>query len=91
MLALLALALMGVTFFFTIQCTGIQLAGASIAAILVCLMSPILITVFSDRLFGERLTKRQLIEIVTAITGTLLVVSTDLLNLEANLSSLVGT
>jgi drug/metabolite transporter (DMT)-like permease len=90
-LTLLALALMGVTFFFTIQYTGIQLAGASIAAILVCLLSPILITVFSDRLFGERLTKRQLIGIVIAIAGTLLVVSTDLLNLEANLSSLVGT
>ena len=89
--ALLALALLGVTFFFTIQYTGIQLAGASIAAILVCLLSPILITVFSGRLFGERLTKRQLIGIATAIGGTLLVVSTDLLNLEGSLESLVGT
>jgi len=91
MLTLLALALMGVTFFFTIQYTGIQLAGASIAAILVCLLSPILITVFSDRLFGEQLTKRQLIGIATAIVGTLLVVSTDLLNLEASIAYLVGT
>jgi drug/metabolite transporter (DMT)-like permease len=91
LLTLLALALMGVTFFFTIQYTGIQLAGASIAAILVCLLSPILITVFSDRLFGERLTKRQLIGIATAIAGTLLVVSTDLLNLEASIAYLVGT
>ncbi len=91
LLTLLALALMGVTFFFTIQYTGIQLAGASIAAILVCLLSPILITIFSDRLFGERLTKRQTIGIVTAIAGTLLVVSTDLLNLEGSMESLVGT
>jgi drug/metabolite transporter (DMT)-like permease len=91
LLTLLALALMGVTFFFTIQYTGIQLAGASIAAILVCLLSPILITIFSDRLFGERLTKRQFVGIVTAIAGTLLVVSTDLLNLEGSMESLVGT
>jgi drug/metabolite transporter (DMT)-like permease len=91
LLTLLALALMGVTFFFTIQYTGIQLAGASIAAILVCLLSPILITVFSDRFFGERLTKRQFIGIVTAVAGTLLVVSTDLLNLETSIASLVGT
>ena len=91
LLTLLVLALMGVTFFFTIQYTGIQLAGASIAAILVCLLSPILIAVFSDRLLGERLTKRQLIGIITAIAGTLLVVSTDLLNLETSITSLVGT
>ena len=91
LLTLLALALMGVTFFFTIQYTGIQLAGASIAAILVCLLSPILITIFSDRLFGERLTKRQFIGIVTAIAGTLLVVSTDLLNLEGSMEFFVGT
>jgi drug/metabolite transporter (DMT)-like permease len=91
LLTLFALALMGVTFFFTIQYTGIQLAGTSIAAILVCLLSPILITIFSERLFGERLTKRQFIGIITAIAGTLLVVSTDLLNLEGSRESLVGT
>jgi len=91
LLTLLVLALTGVTFFFIIQYTGIQLAGASIAAILVCLLSPILITVFSARLFGERLSKRQFIGIVTAIAGTLLVVSTDLLNLEGSMKFLVGT
>ena len=91
LLTLLALALTGVTFFFTIQYTGIQLAGASIAAILVCLLSPILITVFSARLFGEHLRKRQVIGIITAIAGTLLVVSTDLFNLEESLQFIVGT
>jgi drug/metabolite transporter (DMT)-like permease len=91
LLTLLALALMGVTFFFTIQYTGIQLAGASIAAILVCLLSPILITIFSNRFLGEQLTKKQFVGIATAIAGTLLVVSTDLLNLEGSMNSLVGT
>jgi drug/metabolite transporter (DMT)-like permease len=91
LLTLFALALSGVTFFFTIQYTGIQLAGASIAAILVCLLSPILITVFSARLFGEHLKKWQIFGIITAIAGTLLVVSADLLNLEASMQFLVGT
>jgi drug/metabolite transporter (DMT)-like permease len=91
LLTLLALALTGVTFFFTIQYTGIQLAGASIAAIMVCLLSPILITVFSVRLFGEHLIKRQFIGILTAVVGTLLVVLADLLNLEGSMKFLAGT
>ncbi|HUK84742.1 MAG TPA: DMT family transporter [Candidatus Acidoferrum sp.] len=88
---LLSLALTGVTFFFTVQYTGIQLAGASIAAILVCLLSPILITVFSARLFGEQLKKWQVIGIIVAVTGTLLVVSADILNLRGSMQFLVGT
>ena len=91
LLTLLALALTGVTFFFTIQYTGIQLAGASIAAILVCLLSPLLITVFSARLFGEHLMKKQTVGIITAGAGTLLVVLADLLNLEGSMTFLVGT
>ncbi len=87
----LVLALTGVTFFFTIQYTGIQLAGASIAAILVCLLSPILITIFSARLFGERLKKKQTMGIITAAVGTLLVVAADLFNLEGSMNFLVGT
>jgi len=54
---LLFLALTGVTFFFTAQYTGIQMAGASIAAILVCLLSPVLITVLSTIIFKEYLVK----------------------------------
>jgi drug/metabolite transporter (DMT)-like permease len=91
LLTLLALALTGVTFFFTIQYTGIQLAGASIAAVLVCLLSPLLITVFSARLFGEHLMKKQTVGIITAGAGTLLVVLADLLNLEGSMTFLVGT
>jgi drug/metabolite transporter (DMT)-like permease len=91
LLTLVALALTGVTLFFIIQYTGIQLAGASIAAILVCLLSPILITVFSTRLFGEHLRKSQIGGIITAMAGTLLVVSTDLLSLQGSMKFLVGT
>jgi drug/metabolite transporter (DMT)-like permease len=91
LLVLLALALTGVTFFFTVQYTGIQLAGASIAAIMVCLLSPILITIFSARLFGDQLRKKQIIGIAVAAAGTLLVVLADLLNLEGSMNFLIGT
>ena len=91
LLALFVLALIGVTFFFTVQYTGIQMAGASIAAIMVCLLSPILITVFSSRLFGEKLRKRQFLGIGIAAAGTFLVVLADLLNLEGSMTFLVGT
>ena len=91
LLVLLALALTGVTFFFTIQYTGIQLAGASIAAIMVCLLSPILITLFSVKLFGDKLRRKQYIGVAVAAAGTLLVVLADLLNLEGSMTFLVGT
>ncbi len=90
-LTLFVLALTGVTFFFIVQYTGIQMAGASIAAILVCLVSPILITVFSARIFNECLTRIQIVGISIAAAGTLAVVSADLLNLEGNTQFFVGT
>jgi drug/metabolite transporter (DMT)-like permease len=88
---LVVLALSGVTFFFTIQYTGIQLAGASIAAILVCLLSPIIITVASTRMFREHLARWQFLGIGVAVAGTLSVVSSDLLNLQGNTPFFVGT
>jgi drug/metabolite transporter (DMT)-like permease len=88
---LVVLALSGVTFFFTIQYTGIQLAGASIAAILVCLLSPIIITVASARMFSEHLARWQFLGIGVAVAGTLSVVSSDLLNLQGNAPFFVGT
>ena len=90
-LRLLALALTGVTVFFVVQYTGIALAGASIAAFFVCLLSPILITVFSARMFNERLARLQVIGIVIAILGTLSVMSSDLLSLQMNMQSFVGS
>lgn len=88
---LLVLALTGVTFFFTVQYTGIQMAGPSIAAILVCLLSPILITVFSSRLFKEHLTKRQILGVLIAVLGTLSVVSADILNLQGSTQFFIGS
>ena len=72
---LLFLALSGVSFFFATQYTGIQMAGAVIAAIFVCLLSPILITVLSTRIFKEHLDKKQIFGIGIAATGTLTVIT----------------
>jgi len=72
---LLFLALTGVSFFFTAQYTGIQMAGASTAAILVCLLSPILITLLSTIIFKEHLVKKQVFGIGIAALGTVIVVT----------------
>lgn len=88
---LLFLALAGVTFFFVIQYTGIQLAGASIAAILVCLLSPILISVFSAKIFKELLTKRQIFGSGIAAIGTFTVIVGGTLGLRNNMDFLLGS
>ena len=89
--AMLFLALTGVTFFFIIQYTGIQMASASIASILVCLLAPILITVFSARIFKEHLTRRQIVGICVAAAGTFAVVSGGTLGLQGSVVFVVGS
>ena len=81
---LLLLGLAGVTFFFVVQYTGIALAGASIAAILVCLLSPILISVFSAWIFKERLTRKNIFGIGIAATGTFVVIAGGVLDIGGN-------
>lgn len=88
---LLLLALTGVTFFFTAQYTGIQMAGASIASILVCLLSPILITIFSARIFREELTRKQVFGIATAAAGTLTVITGGTLSVSATMEFFLGS
>jgi drug/metabolite transporter (DMT)-like permease len=88
---LLFLALTGVTFFFTAQYTGIQMAEPSIAAILVCLLSPILITIFSTIIFKEHLTKKQALGIGTAALGTFIVVASGTVSFSGNREFLLGS
>jgi drug/metabolite transporter (DMT)-like permease len=88
---LLFLALTGVTLFFIIQYTGIQLAGASIAAILVCLLSPVLITILSAILFKEHLVKKQVSGIGIAALGTAIVVTGGTINLSSHQEFLLGS
>jgi len=88
---LLFLALAGVTFFFTAQYTGIQMAGASIAAILVCLLSPILITVLSTIIFKEHLAKKQGFGIGIAALGTFIVVTGGTMSFSSSRDFLFGS
>ncbi len=74
-LLLLILALTGVTLFFTTQYVGIQMAGPSIAAIFVCLLSPILITILSAWIFRENLSKAQILGVGLAGVGTFIVIT----------------
>ena len=71
----LLLALTGVTFFFIAQYTGIKMAGASVAAILVTLFSPILIATISARIIGERLIRRQALGIGIAAAGAFTIIT----------------
>jgi drug/metabolite transporter (DMT)-like permease len=88
---LLFLALTGVTFFFTAQYTGIQMSDASIAAILVCLLSPILIATVSAKLLKERLMRKQFWGIEIAAAGTFIVVVGGSLVLQQNATFLIGS
>jgi len=81
---LLLLGLTGVTFFFVAQYTGIELAGASIAAILVCLISPILISVFSAWIFREYLMMKNVVGIGMAAVGTFIVIVGGTLSVQGN-------
>lgn len=87
----LLLALSGVTFFFIAQYTGIELAGASVSAILVTLLSPVLITVFSARMFKERLAGRQVLGVGFAAVGASIVIAGGTLSVNrGNPSFLLG-
>ncbi len=88
---LLFLALTGITLFFTAQYTGIQMAGASIAAILVCLLSPIIIAVLSARIFKECLTKKQILGIGIAAVGTFIVITGGTLSFSGNGEFFLGS
>ena len=85
------LALTGVTFFFLAQYTGIRMAGASIAALFVCLLSPILISVFSARILKEQLTIKQIFGIGVAAAGGLIVILGGSLSFPDNADFFLGS
>jgi drug/metabolite transporter (DMT)-like permease len=89
---LLVLGIVGTTFFFTAQYLGIQMAGASVAAIMVCLLSPIIISFYSLRIFKEKLTKKNVLGIGIASAGTFAVIGGGTLALQSNsMSFAVGS
>jgi len=78
------LALSGVTFFFLAQYTGIKMAGASIAAIFACLLSPIFIAISSTRVLKEQINRGQIFGIGFAGVGTLVVILGGSVNVQFN-------
>jgi drug/metabolite transporter (DMT)-like permease len=91
-LSFIMLSLVGVTFFFIAQYVGIDLAGASVSSILVCFLAPILIAIFSALLFHERLGRKQVLGIVVAAIGTLVVITGGTMDLKSSNSTfLVGS
>jgi len=83
-LMLVSLSLVGVTFFFIVQYVGIGLAGASVAAILVCFLSPIIIAFLSMRFFSETLARKQLLGLAVAGIGTLVVITGGTMDLKTS-------
>jgi drug/metabolite transporter (DMT)-like permease len=83
-LVFVGLSLAGVTFFFIVQYVGIELAGASVAAILVCFLSPILIALLSMRIFNEALKRKQFLGLAVAGIGTLVVITGGTMDLRSS-------
>ncbi len=83
-LVFVGLSLVGVTFFFIVQYVGIELAGASVAAILVCFLSPILIALLSVRIFNESLKRKQFLGLAVAGIGTLVVITGGTIDLRSS-------
>ncbi len=65
----------GITLFFVIQYSAIDLIGPSLPALFVCLLSPMLITVLALIFFKEKLTRIKLIGFVIATVGAFLLVT----------------
>ncbi len=81
----------GVSMFFYIQYTSIQLIGPSLPALLVCLLAPILITVFSLLFFNEKLTKLKIFGFTLASVGAfLLITGGDISNLLPSSPNFIG-
>lgn len=71
---LASLAVSGITLFYLAQYVGIAMAGASIAAIFACFLSPIFIAIVSTAILKERISRGQASGIGFAAVGTLIVV-----------------
>jgi drug/metabolite transporter (DMT)-like permease len=81
----------GITFFFAIQYSAIDLIGPSLPALFVCLLSPILITIFALIFFKEKLTKTKIIGFIVATGGGFfLVTGGDLTKLTPETPNFLG-
>lgn len=84
------LAFVGIGVYYVLQYYGVKLAGPSITAILVTLLSPIMIFLLSSLRLNERLMKEQAVGISVAAIGSFLVITGGNLSFESNQWTLVG-
>ncbi len=81
----------GLTLFFAIQYSAIDLIGPSLPALFVCLLSPVLITILALFFFKEKLTSIKLIGFgIATIGGFLLVTGGDLGTLTPKTPNFLG-
>ena len=81
----------GVSFFFYVQYTSIEMIGPSLSSLIVCLLCPVIITLLSLIFFDEKLDKFKIIGFVIATIGTYLLISGgDITNLTPESPNFVG-
>jgi drug/metabolite transporter (DMT)-like permease len=74
-LMVVVLSIIGISLFFPIQYTAIDLVGPSITSLMVCLGSPIIIAAISVVAFKERLTRLQVVGFVISSIGAFLIIT----------------
>ncbi len=90
-LLLLFASLSGVSLFFLNQYLAIQIIGPSLPALFVCLLAPIIISIFALIFFNEKLTKLKILGIIIATFGSfLLITGGDISNILPNSPNFIG-
>lgn len=65
----------GISLFFFSQYSSIQIIGPSLPALFVCLLSPVLISIFALILFNEKLNKFKVVGFIIASIGAFLLIT----------------
>lgn len=91
-ISLLILAsLSGVSLFFVTQYLAIQLIGPSLPALFVCLLAPVIISIFALIFFKEKLTRVKLVGIsIATVGGFLLITGGNIINILQNSPNFIG-
>jgi drug/metabolite transporter (DMT)-like permease len=81
----------GISFFFIAQYTAIQIIGPSLPALFVCLLAPIIITIFALIFFNEKLNLLKIIGfLIATFGGFLLITGGDMASLTPESPNFMG-
>lgn len=86
----LVLAFIGIGVYYIFQYYGVKWAGASISSILVTLLCPVAIFLFSSRRLGERITRGQALGLGVSAVGSFFVITDGTLEFMSNLEQILG-